>query len=188
MDAQHYFLTRLPAVPQLRSLYIHYVRGGPHITDYEAKEMAQQIVNTVILRPEIEMCYVGVLNKCFELLEDGGVSDGSEELSESGDTPHAATGGAHGTGVVAPAAAAGADSADEDSDGGDEDDEDEDEDEEDDADETDTDADAAGAEKDLSEDEEWGREKGEKGVRVRLREILFYDDKVAVFRARGGKL
>lgn len=176
-------------MPQLRSLYIHYVRGGPHITAYEAKEMAQQIVNTVILRPEIEMCYVGVLNKCFELLEDGGVSDGSEELSDGGETPNAALGGAHGTGAAVPAAAAGADSADEDSDGGDEEDEDEDEDEEDDADETDTDADAAGAEKDLSEDEEWGsREKGDKGVRVRLREILFYDDKVAVFRARGGKL
>lgn len=174
-------------MPQLRSLYIHYVRGGPHITDYEAKEMAQQIVNTVILRPEIEMCYVGVLTKCFELLEDGGVSDGSEELSDGGDTPHPTVGGVAGT--VAPAAAAGADSADEDSDGGDEEDEDEDEDEEDDADETDTDADAAAAEKDLSEDEEWGnREKGDKGVRVRLREILFYDDKVAVFRARGGKL
>lgn len=156
--------------------------------------MAQQIVNTVILRPEIEMCYVGVLNKCFELLEDS-ASETSEDLSDS-DTAHVAPGvhGSSGAPVVAAAVAAAAaaavvDSGDEDSDGGDEDDEEEEdgeEDEEEDGDETDTDADGGG-EKDLSEDEEWGKEKCGR-VRVRLREILFYDDKVAVFRARSGKL
>lgn len=154
--------------------------------------MAQQIVNTVILRPEIEMCYVGVLNKCFELLEDGGASDGSEELSDV-DTPHVPSGGTHNSvaavGAIA-GATAGVGSEDEDSDGVDDvDDDDEEEDDDDeDGDSTDTDADGGAAEKDLSEDEEWGKEKLDKGVRVRLREILFYDDKVAVFRARSGKL
>lgn len=176
---------------QLRSLYIHYVRGGPHITEFEAKEMAQQIVNTVILRPEIELCYVGVMSKCFELLEDGGSLDGIDDLSDV-DTaiPPGATHNitAPGTAGVPP----GANSEEEDSDGvDDEDDVDEDEDDYDDADdgdETDTDADGGAGEKDSSEDEEWVKEKSEKGVRVRLREILFYDDKVAVFRARSGKL
>jgi hypothetical protein len=175
---------------QLRSLYIHYVRGGPHITEFEAKEMAQQIVNTVILRPEIELCYVGVMSKCFELLEDGGSSDGIDDLSDvdtaiSPGVTHNST--APGTTGVPPGA-----NSEEDSDGvDDEDDVDEDEDDYDDADdgdETDTDADGGAGEKDSSEDEEWVKEKSERGVRVRLREILFYDDKVAVFRARSGKL
>ncbi|RPB08357.1 hypothetical protein P167DRAFT_494218 [Morchella conica CCBAS932] len=187
----HYFLTRLPLMQQLRSLYIHYVRGGPHITEFEAKEMAQQIVNTVILRPEIELCYVGVMSKCFELLEDGGSSDGIDDLSDvdtaiSPGVTHSST--APGTTGVPP----GANSEEDDSDGvDDEDDVDEDEDDYDDADdgdETDTDADGGAGEKDSSEDEEWVKEKSERGVRVRLREILFYDDKVAVFRARSGKL
>ena len=35
---------------------------------------------------------------------------------------------------------------------------------------------------------EGGGSKSEKDVKVQLREILFYDDKVAVFKARGGSL
>lgn len=129
------------------------------------------------------------MNKCFELLEDSGSVDSSDELSDA-ETAHAPAGGTHNSATPG-ATGVTVDSGDEDSDGVDEDDDEEDEDgdeEEEDGDETDTDADGGGGDKDLSEDEEWGKEKIERGVRVRLREILFYDDKVAVFRARGGKL
>jgi len=185
----HYFLTRLPLMPQLRSLYIHYVRGGPHISDFESKEMAQQIVNTVILRPEVELCYVGVLNKCFELLEDGGPDDPETEPDIHSVTAQHAPPGA--TGVpgspaigmtVVPIAIS---SEDEDSDA-EEEDEEEDEEDEEDGDETDTDE--VVGDKYLSDDEDWTGKSSDKGIRVRLREILFYDDKVAVFRARHGKL
>lgn len=185
----HYFLTRLPFMPQIRSLYIHYVRGGPHINGYEAKEMALQIANTVILRPEIELCYVGVTSKCFELLEDGGPIDGIDDLSDA-DTATSPGVTHNSTAPGATGVPPGANSEEEDSDAVDDEDEDEDEDDYDDAadgDETDTDADGGAAEKDSSEDEEWVKDKTERG-RVRLREILFYDDKVAVFRARSGKL
>ncbi|KAG0136815.1 hypothetical protein HOY82DRAFT_576257 [Tuber indicum] len=183
----HYFLTRLPLMPQLRSLYIHYVRHGPHISDFESKEMAQQIVNTVILRPEVELCYVGVLNKCFELLEDGGPDDPETEPDIHSTTAQHAPPGA--TGVpgsppigmtVVPVAI---NSEDEDSDAEEEDDDEEDE---EDGDETDTDE--VAGDKYLSDDEDWTGKSTDKGARVRLREILFYDDKVAVFRARHGKL
>jgi len=176
-------------MPQLRSLYIHYVRGGPHISDFESKEMAQQIVNTVILRPEVELCYVGVLNKCFELLEDGGPDDPETEPDIHSATAQHAPPGA--TGVpgspaigmtVVPIAI---NSEDEDSDA-EEEDEEEDEEDEEDGDETDTDE--VVGDKYLSDDEDWTGKSTDKGVRVRLREILFYDDKVAVFRARHGKL
>jgi hypothetical protein len=184
----HYFLTRLPLMPQLRSLYIHYVRHGPHISDFESKEMAQQIVNTVILRPEVELCYVGVLNKCFELLEDGGPDDPETEPDIHSTTAQHAPPGA--TGVpgsppigmtVVPIAI---NSEDEDSDAEEEDDDDEEDGE--DGDETDTDE--VAGDKYLSDDEDWTGKSTDKGARVRLREILFYDDKVAVFRARHGKL
>ncbi|PWW73784.1 hypothetical protein C7212DRAFT_284219 [Tuber magnatum] len=184
----HYFLTRLPFMQQLRSLYIHYVRGGPHISDYESKEMAQQIVNTVILRPEVELCYVGVLNKCYELLEDGGPDDPEAgpdiHPAAAQHAPPGATGvpGSPPVGMtVVPIAI---NSEDEDSDA----EEDEEDDEEDEADGDETDTDEAVGDKYLSDDEDWAGKSTDKGVGVRLREILFYDDKVAVFRARHGKL
>jgi hypothetical protein len=44
---------------------------------------------------------------------------------------------------------------------------------------------------DSEDDDEYGQsrnDKDETSLRLRLREILFYDDKVAVFKARHGKL
>lgn len=130
------------------------------------------------LRPEVRLTYIGIAWKCFEILE---VSGSDEEL----DPPHAAP--TH-TSVNA------------------NDDDDDDEDGDDDEDDDDEAGNGAVAEEDeddplasvhavsmnalhrddaseLSEDESLVSK-----PRLKLREILFYDDKVAVFRARHGRL
>lgn len=156
-------------MPHLRSLYIIHTRDCPHITQYAPRELANQILNTVILRPEIELCYVGIWNKCFEVLE--GTTDDSE-----GPEAEIAPGGVHDPthssllGQTAPPD----DSEDEETD-----------------DELEGESDA-GSEEDiesvatLSDEEQEGPEAPK--TWIRLREILFYDDKVAVFRARNARL
>ncbi|KAK4230961.1 hypothetical protein QBC38DRAFT_275911 [Podospora fimiseda] len=64
----HPFLQRLPNVSQLRSFHLH------HMLDYlggafEPKEMASQVMDIVTLRPDIKLCYLGMGNKCYELME-----------------------------------------------------------------------------------------------------------------------
>ncbi|CAK4030738.1 hypothetical protein AC578_5764 [Lecanosticta acicola] len=103
----HFFLQRLPSVPQLRSLFLPFLADHVHGANVDPRELALQIVDIVALRPEVELCYMGIANKCFEILENG--REG-EALAEK---------------IVG---------------------------------------------------------------RLRLREILFYDDKVAIFKARHGRL
>ncbi|KAI5846797.1 hypothetical protein BZA05DRAFT_136244 [Tricharina praecox] len=162
----HYFLTRLPHMPQLRSLYLTYIRDTPHLTGFAPRELANQIVNTVILRPEVELCYVGILNKCFEILEGRSDDPDLPDLPEP-QAPDGITGG--------PPAPPGQDSDDE------EESELDDEDEEDDDLVDDDDADDSESDGGYSEDEK-------QKTGIRLREILFYDDKVEIFRARNASL
>jgi hypothetical protein len=150
-------------MPHLRSLYLTRIRDPPHISTQVPKELANQILNTVILRPEVELCYVGILTKCYEILE--GRRDDREFLESGSNGPTAG-------GV--PAVVEQQDSEDEDE--SDLDDEDEDED-------------------DLADDvvddsESDGEYADEQKLRtgIRLREILFYDDKVEIFRARNASL
>ena len=151
-------------MPQLRSLYLTHIRDTPHLTDFAPRELANQILNTVILRPEVELCYVGVLNKCFEILE--GRSD-DPDLPEPESQVHVPGG---------PPPALEQDSEDEEESDLDEEEEDEDDlaDDEDLADDSDSDGGYAEEEK--------------HNTGIRLREILFYDDKVDVFRARNACL
>ncbi|KAF8424869.1 hypothetical protein EV426DRAFT_71332, partial [Tirmania nivea] len=77
----HFFLTRLPGLAGLRSLYLPSVKGAVQMPQLVCKEMALQIVDVVSLRNEVEICYVGIMKKCFELLEGrdadvDGVGDG----------------------------------------------------------------------------------------------------------------
>lgn len=147
---------------QLRSLYITSIRDSPLINLYAPRELASQLLSTVILRPEVELCYVGIMTKCYEILE--GSSDESD-LAEP-ETSASAPGGA--------SAAVEQDSDDEAE--SDIDDEDEDEEEVVDEDEGDSD----------NETDYTDEEKQKPGIR--LREILFYDDKVEIFRARNARL
>jgi len=70
LHLQHIFLQRLPNIPHLRSLNISdMVPSDREGYNSEVKELALQIVDIVTLRPEIELCYVGLCSKCFEIYE-----------------------------------------------------------------------------------------------------------------------
>lgn len=143
--------------------YVH----GNFIT--EPRELALQIVDIVALRPDVELCYLGIAKKCFEILENvrGKEADGSTASNTMvGD--------------------------DEDEDG-DEDDDDDDEmaDEDDDDDHSQNSSSASTEAADTDSEDESGagdRTRRGRGVHLSLREILYYDDKVTIFRARHGKL
>lgn len=182
------FLQRLPNVPQLRSLYV------PHINDDECrhrcdgKDLAAMVVDLVIgLRPEIELSMMGLLGKCFEVLE-GSADD--KEIDAIG----------NGEAVTGPGESPDEDPDDlddEDGEGGSDDDGEnqpptdsaplEASDstvEQEESDLTDSDVSDCG-ESDPVKGK--GKNKGKEAPAFRLREILFYD-KIALFRARHGRL
>ena len=124
----------------------------------------------IVLRPEVELCYMGVSHKCFEILENRphdeghGPTDTHSSLANGGpggavtdDEEGSEEEGNSGT-AIAPQI---------------------------DPDETESEvSDHEDSDSDSSDGSEDGRSK----VRLRLREILFYDDKVAIFKARHGRL
>lgn len=166
--------------------------------------MAHQIADIITLRPEIRLCYVGIGAKCFEILEAPatGVSSGfSSSTSPVATTVHGLN-GQTGTSVningIDDDNQEEEDTTDDDDDdeGVDADGSDDSEDDVDenttpttatsDPDETQSENEAPGQEDDSDDD---GFVEPDSGlVKLRLREILFYDDKVAIFRARHGKL
>lgn len=167
---------------QLRSLYI--VQIQDHIGGtFEPKDLALQLVDIITLRPEVQLCYVGIKNRCFEILECS---------STRGVTDHFGSGGSasHTEGAIS---VIDLDEGDHD-DGSNNSEADETEDEDDDAGTHSIDTDEN--EDDLTEvsDVESDADNFEESQhalfspRLRLREILFYDDKVAVFKARHGRL
>lgn len=150
----HYFLQRLPHLSTIRSLHIAHIADHVHGT-FDSREAALQVLDIVSLRPDLELCYLGVERSCFEVLE---YSEG-----QRGPSPHplAVVNGDHDT----------------------DSDENEDMIEEEIDDDNDFDLDISQGEE--TEDESSGaREK----MAFRLREILFYDDKVSIYRARHGRL
>ena len=162
-------------------------------------------MDIVALRPEIELCYLGIASKCFEILENRHDCADSRPVSR----PTSQLGGAFlptnavGTIVGGPPVTGSEDEDDDDQDADDaaEDDDDVEEPvvvvEEDDTteseieesgdvdDEDDEDVD----DNDDTDSEFDGSDNGKStAARLRLREILFYDDKVAIFKARHGRL
>lgn len=129
--------------------YVH----GSQIT--EPKDLALQIVDIIALRPEVELCYVGMARKCFEILENR-----RERDNHSAEIP-----------------------SDDDDDADDEDDVDDDDDDDD---EQSQHSSSDGSET-VDNDSDDGMEIP-KGAQLTLREILYYDDKVTIFKARHGKL
>lgn len=147
------------------------------------------MVDIVALRPEVELCYMGVGTKCFEILES------RRDWDSRADAVHLGLASMGGAGP-----APGSDGEEEDVDEEDDDedldgdsdadeetesdaeneDEDDDDDFDDDDDITDTDSDTSDSPRKSG--------KNNRAAKLRLREILFYDDKVAVFKARHGKL
>ena len=157
----HFFLQRLPHAAQLRSLFIPYVADHVHGRS-DSRELGMQVLDIVALRPELELCYLGIQSKCFEILEylsgrrpspddtsATGAGDSGASDDEDGGHPHAA--------------AAQPDNHGDDSDS--------------------EAASSRGGETDTEDDHIMQRTR-----QFKLREILFYDDKVSIFKARHGKL
>ncbi|KAK3898630.1 putative f-box domain-protein [Staphylotrichum tortipilum] len=187
----HTFLQRLPQIPHLRALHI------PHLADHpgapcDPREIAHQLVDIAAVRPEVGLCYVGVASKCFEIYEacadrGGGGRGGGEETEEESEE-------GSGEEEEGEDATAGGDQDDDDDD---DDDDDSDGDGDDGADGGDagggantppagTSASEGGGD---GEDEDDGFvEMGEGRATLRMREILFYDDKINVFKARHGRI
>jgi hypothetical protein len=84
-------------IPHIRSLYIPYIADHAHGNNIDPQELAYQILDIVHLRPEIEICYMGISTKCFEILENrptnydlrhDGVTDGPTGGMGGGYAPH----------------------------------------------------------------------------------------------------
>lgn len=164
----HFFLQKLPNIPHLRSLYVPHIADHPYGSSLNYKEFAMGAVDTVALRPEIQLCYLGIRNKCFEILETKNkpkTAGSQASVDTEGDT---------------------------DDDGQETDHHDDDDDSDDGAPtppatQVDDDSDA-GERSPLTEDEEDGEDHSKRKIRFKLREILFYDDKISIFKARHGRL
>lgn len=180
---KHFLLQRLPQMPTLRSLNIPFV--ADHVTpNFDPKELALQIVDIVALRPEVELCYLGISHKCFEILE----TRRHDERRSSSDSDSSGMGTGPDDVVVH-------EEEDDDDEGTDDDDEGDLEDDLEgdlmnpinavDPEETESDlSDVDDSDDDSFSDSDTARCK----PRLRLREILFYDDKIAIFKARHGRI
>jgi hypothetical protein len=168
----HFFLQRLPCIPHLRSLHIPHVSEHVHGGNLDPRELALQILDVVALRPELELCYLGIQSKCFEILEyAAGHKPSVSDLASA----------SHGSGIG----------------GGSEDDSDDPEgghhsssDHEGEEVESEWDSDKEASATDEDEDGNGGHDHfARRTAKVfKLREILFYDDKVSIFKARHGRL
>ena len=183
----HFFLQRLPNIPHLRSLHITNMSEHPYGNSLNVRDFALGAIDVVALRPEVELCYLAIKNKCFEILErkhhhksTKGQSSSSTNNGDDTDSDTDTQDGDHhdeddddsdddpGPGpATAPAATAAAPTPAE-------------------ADPNPIDSDAWSNTSDEDEAGERAREKGP--ARLKLREILFYDDKVSIFKARHGRL
>lgn len=165
-------------MPHLRSLSIPFLADHVHGTNLDPRELALQIVDIVALRPEVELCYMGIANKCFEILEN---RKGTDSWSAVGDPSHPDT---HQHDVDDGVESDDVEEVDEDDEDG--------VDVEDDMEEETESSDGSDSDDEASEggwsDDDGGVGGGKGRLRLRLREILFYDDKVAVFKARHGRL
>lgn len=185
----------MPNISHIRSLHLTNIADHPHGhgNSIDPRELALQIVDIVTLRSDIELCYLGIANKCFEILENKGV-DGRLD-GPNGTDPS----------TLGYAAVPGNEpltlDAEPDGDGDAAEDHDPDDADDDDGDvidlnsvagesnASDSDADDFAGEDDSDSDDPDGADSCTRGApRLRLREILFYDDKVAIFRARHGRL
>ncbi|KAJ5762103.1 uncharacterized protein N7511_005485 [Penicillium nucicola] len=164
----HFFLQRLPNMPQLRALYLPNIFNTVH---RDLKELALQVLDIVSIRPDLKIAYLGLHIKCFQILEarhddnpadfdDNPTVDFSPPNTEDEEDQNPSTVGTNVT------------------EHHNDDDEDDDESFNGDVlssnpDDYDTDPD---------EDQNTSR------IHYRLQEILFYDEKVSIFKARHGVL
>lgn len=151
-------------MPQLRALHI------PHITDSiprDPKELALQILDIVTIRPEVGISYIGMINKCYEILE---VKRSEKYDYDDADDSHS-EGFVPGSDDWAPS-----DTEDDDSDDGGA------------GSAIESNSELSSDDHSSSEGYDSDLESNKSRVSFRLREILFYDDKISIFKARHGVL
>lgn len=143
----------------------------PYLANYihgnfaESRELALQIVDIIALRPEVELCYLGIAKKCFEIIESRKDTEGLDD-SLLGNAP-----------------------TDDDIESDDDvEDDDDDNDSDEDAQSHATESDGSHSDQADTDSEDGGSNTGRGLPKLRLREILYYDDKVTIFKARHGKL
>ncbi|GAP86069.2 putative F-box domain-containing protein [Rosellinia necatrix] len=169
----HTLLQQLPQMTNLRSLYIPHIYGRYSPQHLVPRELALNIVDVISLRREIQLTYVAIQNKCFEIVE---LTPGDSVNNRfQSDDHHAVL-----VEDIDPAGNPTAADIETDEEPDDEDDD------------LFIDADDEIVEE-ASDDESEADSSAEATTnkslpRLRLREILFYDDKVELFRARHGKL
>ena len=174
----HFFLQKLPQVPHLRSIYLPYIADHPSGNSFSCREAAMGAVDVVAIRPDVQLCYIGIRNKCFEILEkkqkskssthgaptDDADSDDDSDEHDSNDDDNDSDGSVDPSAAPAPAPAPAVHN------------------------DGDSDADYT---PDTDEDDD-GRNNSSGGsgrkIKYKLREILFYDDKISIFKARHGRL
>lgn len=84
---QHFILQRLPNIPCLRSLCIPRIQETLR-TVSDRIDLAFQVLDIVTLRPEIELCYLAIQQKCFKIYETK--SPQNAKAPDSKDGPAAA--------------------------------------------------------------------------------------------------
>lgn len=179
----HFFLQRLPQIPHLRSLYVPCLADHPYRSSLNIRDCAMTALNVVALRPEVQLCYLGIRDKCFEILE-------TKERTKSW----------HNKSAGSPNSGTGETDDDEDDDVGDHHDHDDD-----DSDvespilatpaapaaptaAADGDSEHSAVSDDGDDDDGLDSTNDMSKVKLKLREILFYDDRISIFKARHGRL
>lgn len=172
----HYFLQRLPNMPQLRSLNVPQVVNHVNAPNVNIKDLAMGVLDVVSLRPEIQLCYLGLSTKRYEILEKKPKSrkypasvstpsppetDTSLTSSEDDETATDEDDEIHAAPEATTTNVAGETSS--------------------------TNAEQSGVDDWSSSEDEVTVPKIQK-VDFKLREILFDDDKISIFKARHGKL
>lgn len=136
-----------------------------------------QIVDIVTLRPEVELCYMGLARKCYEIIENKYLGHDNRVYSHNTVDGSSSNDNNTSWNTLEQDWTDEEDDADLDDDGNSEDlgDVDEQTEEMEDMDDDDS-------------DDETSTFGGKRSPKLKLREILFYDDKVSIFKARHGHL
>lgn len=156
---------------------MHVANVADHIYGglFHPKELALQVMDVVALRPDVALCYLGIVNKCFEIMEGIYNDDATVTFRDSATGP-----------VARPSSPV---DSDEDSDSDDVEEDEEDEGNVGTADGGQHNSDSDSQKESLGESDDEGEGSvGRKEMNLKLREILFYEEKVSIFKARHGKL
>lgn len=149
-------------MPQLRALYLPRIH---HTVHRDLKELALQVLDIVSIRPDLKIAYIGLQTKCYQILEARS-DDNPLDFDDNPMTDHSLPPSDDEDEWVSP--------PNHESD--------------------DSDDDAGPADQDLLSsdpddyDTEPEEEQNASRIRYRLQQILFYDEKVSIFKARHGVL